>query len=661
MPWTLLAQLIVFTAGSVLYLFLLVLLAGLRRPRLVESLFFLCLISLFICYAGVLLQLNAEVHYGAVPPSTEDFADLLEGVGLAVFPALLIHAHTELWSKLSGGLKLVWRLFLLTLAYGGLVAGPVAFGLQQGGFYWLRNPFPTYRLPFWGAWVSVATFLAAATHMRAASRVVDAAQIQLHRILAIVFASLSVVGILFSLFPVSNRLGLLGGAVQGSYSLFFWLLVLPGAVMTYFVIRRRLVAFGVQRHLVVTVTIAFLGLLYLTLARRLSVWLEPYLPPEATVSILLFVLVIFFEPLQRRVGNLLQHTFRREAEKLQRLTAEIQQVARAGELEEVVPFAEARIAETLALPGVRIIVREGPDRPATTSGPVQRFALREGANEIGVLEAHYYGQTLSGETHAALEYLAEQLPAALDLCRLIQEKLRLERELAERQRFALLGQMAASVSHNLRNPLGSMKTLLQVQLESPELPVAAREDIRRVVAEIDQLSAKLTQLLQYSKPSVRGVASETAQVNVTAHLRQAVALLTPEAERRHIKLQEGPTDAELTAHGTDEAVHDIVSNLLVNALEAVAEGGTVRVAATARDRVVVLDIADDGPGIPADVRGRIFEPFFTTKPRGTGLGLAIVLKRLDEIGGRIECESPLKNGRGTLFRVSLPRAQAPEV
>ena len=92
----------------------------------------------------------------------------------------------------------------------------------------------------------------------------------------------------------------------------------------------------------------------------------------------------------------------------------------------------------------------------------------------------------------------------MDLCRLIEDKLRLERELAERERLALLGQMAASVSHNLRNPLSSMKTVLQVQLENPNLPLDVRHDCALVVDEIDRMSAKLTQLLHYAKPSVNG-------------------------------------------------------------------------------------------------------------------------------------------------------------
>src|SRR5207247_1027194 len=93
---------------------------------------------------------------------------------------------------------------------------------------------------------------------------------------------------------------------------------------------------------------------------------------------------------------------------------------------------------------------------------------------------------------------------ALDLCRLIEEKLQLERELAERERLAVLGQMAASISHNLKNPLGSIKTILQVQLENQELPDSMRTETKMVLDEIGRLSGKLNQLLQFSRPAVRG-------------------------------------------------------------------------------------------------------------------------------------------------------------
>ena len=106
----------------------------------------------------------------------------------------------------------------------------------------------------------------------------------------------------------------------------------------------------------------------------------------------------------------------------------------------------------------------------------------------------------------------------VELCRLIEEKLRLERELAERERLALLGQMAASVSHNLRNPLSSMKTVLQVQLENPDLPLDVRHDCALVLDEINRMNAKLNQLLRFAKPTAGGNHAQARNDN-SAHYR----------------------------------------------------------------------------------------------------------------------------------------------
>ena len=103
-----------------------------------------------------------------------------------------------------------------------------------------------------------------------------------------------------------------------------------------------------------------------------------------------------------------------------------------------------------------------------------------------------------------------------------------------------------------------------------------------------------------------------------------------------------------------EAVNDIVSNLVVNALEATPRGGHVIVSAASHNGVCTLAVEDDGPGIPAALREKILRPFFTTKSQGTGLGLAIVTRRVAEFGGKMDWESPLKDGRGTRFHVALP-------
>jgi signal transduction histidine kinase len=266
---------------------------------------------------------------------------------------------------------------------------------------------------------------------------------------------------------------------------------------------------------------------------------------------------------------------------------------------------------------------------------------------------------ISGETFAALEFLAEQLPGVIELCKTIDEKLTLERELAERERMALVGQMTASISHNLKNPLGSMKTVLQVQLENKELPAAARTDLAIVLGELDRLSNKLTQLLRYARPAVRaGAAPQRIEFGVVAE--QAIALLRREAERRGGRLELRDESSGAGVRGSEGALADIFSNLVVNAIEAMPENGAVSVRLAREGAELRIEVEDDGAGVPAENRARLFQPFFTTKPSGTGLGLAIVERRATELGGTVTCESPAAYGRGARFVVRLP-LQSPEM
>jgi signal transduction histidine kinase len=229
----------------------------------------------------------------------------------------------------------------------------------------------------------------------------------------------------------------------------------------------------------------------------------------------------------------------------------------------------------------------------------------------------------------------------------------LERELAERERLALLGQMAASISHNLKNPLGSIKTILQVQMENPQLPESLRGETQIVLDEIGRLSSKLNQLLQFSRPAVRA-GSVDASCDAAAVIEEVAGVLRHEAERRSVALELQLCTDGAKAAAAAEAVSDIVSNLVVNALEATPRGGRVRVAAVTKNGSCVLTIEDSGPGIAEEAREKLLQPFFTTKTQGTGLGLAIVARRVADCGGQLEWESPVSDGRGTRFEVQLP-------
>jgi signal transduction histidine kinase len=346
-------------------------------------------------------------------------------------------------------------------------------------------------------------------------------------------------------------------------------------------------------------------------------------------------------------------------DRTQRLSVELQAEARHGDVARLIARAEDLIRQEFALAAVRLSIPRDPALPPLGApgglGHVARIPLVKDGKEIGLLEAASTGAFLTGETSAALEFLAEQLPAMVDLCRLIEEKVRLERELAERERLAMLGQMAASVSHNLRNPLSSMKTILQVQLEKRDLPADVRHDCALVLGEIDRMNAKLSQLLKFAKPAVTG-----ARVDAVALAKQTVALFRHDAERRNVVVEFNAPGEEVSVPASEEALSEVLSNLVVNAIEAQPNGGRVRVGLARKDERLEISVEDNGPGISAELRTKIFQPFFTTKATGTGLGLSIVARRVDEMGGTLACESPLQDGKGSRFRVTLPVAESKE-
>jgi signal transduction histidine kinase len=348
-----------------------------------------------------------------------------------------------------------------------------------------------------------------------------------------------------------------------------------------------------------------------------------------------------------------------EIDRAQKLMGPINEVARLGELEKLRQFAEHRIQEQLQLAEVRLSLHFNPAVPRLDeihrSNSRESFDIRQGDKHIGTLSVRAHGAMISGETFAALEFVCEQLPATFDLCGVIEEKLQLEREMAERERLALVGQMAASISHNLKNPLGSIKTILQVQMESPELPISLRSESQMVLDEINRLSSRLDQLLQFSRPGAHGNGMP-GRCDISQVAQDVVGILSHEAEHRGIALELATEGCAVEIGAGAEMTSDILSNLVVNALEAAPNGGHVRMLLATDNGHCRVSVEDDGAGVPLTLREKILKPFFTTKTRGTGLGLAIVARRVEEIGGKLEVESPIRNEHGSRFTVTVPLA-----
>ena len=230
----------------------------------------------------------------------------------------------------------------------------------------------------------------------------------------------------------------------------------------------------------------------------------------------------------------------------------------------------------------------------------------------------------------------------------ITERKLAEQRLVEQGALVRLGQMAAVVAHEVKNPLAGIAGA--VQIIGGRLPEdsADRQIVKEVLARIAALDASVKDLLLFARPRM----PQRVRVPVLGMLRETVELLRRDPQAQGVAIELPASDAVVLAD--PEQVRSVVLNVLLNAAQAMQGRGEVRVSLGVRGAQCVLGFADRGPGIPADIRERIFEPFFTTKHRGTGLGLAIARRIIELHGGRVDARFPLEGG--TLVEIELPLA-----
>jgi PAS domain S-box-containing protein len=237
----------------------------------------------------------------------------------------------------------------------------------------------------------------------------------------------------------------------------------------------------------------------------------------------------------------------------------------------------------------------------------------------------------------------------------VTERRALERRAAAAEALNAMAPLALGLAHEIRNPLNA--AVLQLELLSRSIdqlgtaavrdPMRSRVDI--VKAEIGRLSRLLTEFLELARPR----APHREPVDLA---RVVVDMLELEAEAlscRSIRVVRD-LSTSIAAFGDVEKLKQVVLNLIVNALDAMPEGGTLSVAVGQDAENAWIRIDDTGPGVDPAIVAEIFDPFFTTKSAGTGLGLAIVRKIIEQLGGRVHIET--QPGRGTTAHVTLPRA-----
>ena len=235
-----------------------------------------------------------------------------------------------------------------------------------------------------------------------------------------------------------------------------------------------------------------------------------------------------------------------------------------------------------------------------------------------------------------------------------------------RDRLASLGEMAAGIAHELKNPLAGIEVMAGLLRRQVPASGDAQSLLADIITEAKLANAIVVEMLEFVRP----VRLQVERTDLAEVLHQAVTLAESKVPRRdvevHLKLQPGLPALE----GDHHQLCQVFTNLLANAFEALDGRGHITIAATTGTLdedpalaaqqpptpTIVIDVEDDGPGVPEEAKDKIFDPFFTTKPQGSGLGLAIVRKIVDAHDGRIDVNSA--SGKGTRFRVTIPVASA---
>ena len=229
-----------------------------------------------------------------------------------------------------------------------------------------------------------------------------------------------------------------------------------------------------------------------------------------------------------------------------------------------------------------------------------------------------------------------------------------QEQLIQSEKMAALGQLSTGIAHEIRNPLTSIKIFIQSLEKEIDLDENQEEDFRIIMKEIDRINENITRFLNFARPEEPLFQS----INISALVKNTVNLLAAKLKNSGIRLDISLLDEHPTVEGDPKQLAQVFLNLLLNAVEAMPQGGTLTISSAVkvnpdnRKEFLQLIIKDTGHGIPEKDQPYLFDPFFTTKAGGTGLGLSIVYSIIQKHNGRIEVESEL--GKGSSFILSFP-------
>ena len=696
-----------FGFGSALTIILLSLSLQKKSKRYDDYAFGVVLISVLLWNAGNFLSLLLTWLFGSVAQPITLVMLGLGYIGLVTMPSSTLHVHLAIYFRSVHIDKQLPRKSTVALAICYL---PLAIFLPFALSSIQMGNSPSYGIgsglaQLFSLWMLLAIFSSILISERLLKNLRTEFERHFYRDLSYILGAIGI-GLVFIYVIPLYRLAFIGKY----FSLVMRLSpAIPMAVLAYYVYRYNFYRLVVKPSLIYSVIYGILMALYLLGVRRVGEFLAQFPEVNATFieGLLLVALVFLFQPLRATMHARLDRLLFKERfyyqEFLRELSNSLRNIVDIDKLLQAVskslllsfkaktctillldfegqqPYAWKSFGKT-SVPHVASLVQA----VQTT----KQYNLRRQVNNLKVKSALHknkielaipiYSQDVligmiclsekvtldnySDEELDVLQTFSNQIALAVANARLVQERINLEATIFQSEKLNSLGLLATSMAHEIKNPLSSIKTIIQVLQENAQ--GEDQNDLKVVVNEIDRLNSVINKLLGFARPSD---ASKT-WFDVGEVIDDVLGLLVRHAEKTDVQISyvENPKLPQICV--SKQNLREVILNLMINSVQSMPDGGGIEVKTEKLTRLyelsltnitatnvsswIEITIKDSGPGINPDVLENIFEPFFSTKSVGTGLGMVIVKRNLEEMNAALLIES--NEGKGTCVKMALP-------
>jgi PAS domain S-box-containing protein len=281
----------------------------------------------------------------------------------------------------------------------------------------------------------------------------------------------------------------------------------------------------------------------------------------------------------------------------------------------------------------------------------KRMTGKDSKDQYIYLRRHKNGDSIPTENKVK-RILYQGDFAVAGVCRDITERIETEKRIREAERFAYIGKLTTSLAHEIRNPLCSVKMNSQILLKNTTFNGNDKRRMEIVVNEISRLEGILDEMLDFAKP----LQLKLQKGSLVKVIESCLETLDVRIREKEIHVKRSYSKNRLWSYVFDlQKIEQALINILINSIDAITPGGIIEIGLRAigtKDKFLIIEITDNGPGIPSEDIAFVFDPFFSSKKKGTGLGLANVKKIMEAHGGEADIESAPP--AGTILRLSLP-------